>query len=75
MLFNCIRETISTARAEGQINCLKRFEQEVDELLDWQEQSQASNLRKFKDKILAAQAVSSCASTSAPTFILDNLAL
>jgi hypothetical protein len=43
------------SREQIKAELLKRFEQEVDELLDWQEQSQAPNLSQFEDEILAAR--------------------
>ena len=43
------------SRAQIKAELLKRFEQEVDELLDWQERSQAPNLSQFEDEILATR--------------------
>lgn len=43
------------SREQIKAELLKRFEQEVDELLDWQAQSQAPNLNQFEDEILAAR--------------------
>lgn len=43
------------SREQIKAELLKRFEQEVDELLDWQEQSQAPNLSQFEEEILAAR--------------------
>lgn len=43
------------SREQIKAELLKRFEQEVDELLEWQEQSQSPNLSQFEDEILAAR--------------------
>jgi len=43
------------SREQIKVELLKRLEQEVDELLDWQAQSQAPNLSQFEDEILAAR--------------------
>lgn len=43
------------SRAQIKAELLKRFEQEVDELLDWQERSQAPNLSQFEEEILTAR--------------------
>jgi len=43
------------SREQIKAELLKRFEQEVDELLDWQENSQAPNLSQFEEEILAAR--------------------
>ena len=45
------------SREQIKAELLKRFEQEVDEILDWQEQSQAPNLSQFEEEILAARKV------------------
>jgi len=43
------------SRAQIKAELLKRFEQEVDELLDWQEQSHEPNLSQFEEEILSAR--------------------
>lgn len=43
------------SREQIKAELLKRFEQEVEGLLDWQEQSQAPNLSQFEEEILAVR--------------------
>jgi len=43
------------SRAQIKAELLKRFEQEVDEILDWQERNQAPNLSQFEEEILVTQ--------------------
>lgn len=43
------------SRAQIKAELLKRFEQEEDDLLDWQERSQAPNLSQLEEEVLAAR--------------------
>jgi hypothetical protein len=43
------------SRAQIKADLLKRYVEEVDQLLDWQEKSYVPNLMEFEDEILAAR--------------------
>lgn len=43
------------SRAQIKADLMKRYEEEVEKLLDWQEKSHGPNLSEFEDEILAAR--------------------
>lgn len=47
--------SMKRSRAQIKADLMKRYEAEVDKLLDWQEKSHGPNLSEFEEEILAAR--------------------